>query len=105
MISFQKQFYHGLISWHWKQAKRPNKPSLNSSSSSLEIENTNNFQLGFNLKVFILTQHKVALKYVAAKNKLVAQKLSAVCQGDQMKQVLSEPEQDIIFKNNSNSIL
>ena len=44
------------------------------------------------------------LKYVAAKNKLVAQKLS-VGQGDEMKQVLSEAKQEIIFKNKSNSFL
>ena len=44
------------------------------------------------------------MKYVATKNKLVAQKLS-VRQGDEMKQVLSEAKQEIIFKNKSNSFL
>ena len=44
------------------------------------------------------------LKYVAAKNKLAAQKLSAR-QGDEMKQVLSEPKQEMILKKLSNSFL
>ena len=36
-------------------------------------------------------------KICLAKNKLVVQKLS-VCQGDEMKQVLSEAKQEIVFK-------